>query len=186
MSIDKALNLITSQHRDKPKFVSWVSVPLSMIDNMDTAEILEAFDLDKAIGVQLDELGKIIGVGRILGFQPASGESPVMDDTTYRLALKARIIQNQWDGTVEQLHRNWNAVFPLVDLIVKDKQDMSMEMLVLGMAVSIEQDLIREGYIIPKPQGVSVSYEFGDIVDSEVFLGIAVQEGVFETVYQLV
>jgi hypothetical protein len=186
MSIESALNIITSQHRDKPKYVSWISASLSLIDSINAVNITSAFDLDNAIGVQLDTLGAIVGVNRALDFQPTGGDSPVLDDATYRLVLKAKIIRNQWDGTVEQLYANWKEIFPDVDLIIKDNQDMSIVMLVIGMAISIEQDLVKNGYVMPKPEGVSVAYEFGDVMYETTYFGNIFHEGTFETISQLI
>jgi hypothetical protein len=186
MSIESILNLITSQHRDKPNFVSWISLPLNLIDSVNNVDITNSLDLDSAIGVQLDILGAIIGVKRELDFQPTGGESPILDDATYRLALKAKIVKNQWDGTIEQLYASWGEIFPNIDLIIKDNQDMSVVMIVVGMAISLEQDLVRNGYVMPKPEGVSVSYEFGDIMYETTYFGNIFHEGTFETISQLI
>jgi len=56
--ITRYLNLVTSQHQNKPKFMAWLSNPLRILD--DTAILANSFysyfDIDRAIGAQLDIL----------------------------------------------------------------------------------------------------------------------------------
>jgi hypothetical protein len=184
--IDKYLDLITSQHRDKPKFIAWLTAPLEILDDIARVDISTAFDLDNAVGAQQDVLGTIIGRKRILNFQPSDGSTPALDDETYKLALKAKIAQNQWDGTTEDMLAIWRSLFPDIDLYMVDNQDMSIKASIIGMSASIEQDLVNKGYILPKPQGVSVTYEFGDIDNLNIYFGMVFHEGTFETITQVV
>lgn len=48
----------------------------------------------------------------------------------------------------------WRNLFPGGTLIVNDHQDMTVAIFVAGSFSSIIQDLILNGYIIPRPQGV--------------------------------
>lgn len=163
MAINKYLDNITSQHRDKPKFISWLSKNLTIIDNAYTVlkSMDDNFDLDNAIGSQLDTLGTIIGRERTLTFQPLNGFSPVMDDDVYRLALKAKTAMNNWNGTIPQMYQIWNDVFGSdtdLDLQIQDNQDMSFNAYITGYVDQLQQDLIQHGYVVPKPQGVKVNY----------------------------
>lgn len=160
MGIEKYLDNITSQHRDKPKFISWLSSNLNKIDDiyLTIKSIDSAFDLDNAIGKQLDTLGELIGRQRVLTFQPLNGHDPVLDDETYRLALKAKVAMNKWDGTIPSAYEIWNNMFNDIGLEIEDKQDMSFNAYVTGYVNQIRQDLIQHGYIVPKPEGVRVNY----------------------------
>jgi hypothetical protein len=160
MAIDTYLDNITSQHRDKPKFIGWLTQNLNKIDDL---YILlkgmdDDFDLDNAIGVQLDTLGDIIGRKRTLTFQPLNGFSPVLDDDTYRLVLKAKVAMNNWDGTIEQMYEIWDNIFTDIGLELQDNQDMSFNAYITGYVNEIRQDLIQHGYIVPKPETVKVNY----------------------------
>lgn len=157
--VEKYLNLITSQHKVQPKFTAWLTSALGIVyDGMDLAkDIPQYFDLDKAIGKQLDILGTIIGRSRVLNFQPSGGTSPVLDDDNYRLALKAKIAQNQWDGTLPQIYEIWYSLFSNASLIVVDNQNMTMSALVEGNLDPIAIELVAGGYIIPKPAGVGLT-----------------------------
>lgn len=160
MAIDKYLDNITSQHRDKPKFIAWLSSSLNIIDHayIMTKNMDNDFDLDNAIGKQLDILGQIIGRKRTLTFQPLNGHNPVLDDETYKLALKAKVAMNMWDGKIESAYEIWNNIFDDIGLQLQDNQDMSLTAYITGYVNQIRQDLIQHGYIVPKPEGVRINY----------------------------
>jgi hypothetical protein len=122
-----------------------------------------AFDLDSAVGVQLDALGSIAAAFRTVGFQPSGGVSPVLDDETYRIYIKAKIAANQWDGTITTLYPIWNSLFPAGQLVIADNQNMTATILMTGSFTSILQDLITNGYIVPRPEGVQYSYVFAEL-----------------------
>lgn len=177
--IEKYLNLVTSQHADKPKFKAWLTAVLEPIDDATSLvnDLYKYFDLDDAVGAQQDIIGEIVGVGRIVPFQPSDGSSPVLDDDTYLLVLRAKIAKNSWDGTIPAVYDLFNTLFPLQKLVITDNQDMSMDVLVFGMSAGIQQDLVAHGYIVPKPQGVLLNYAFpanpvfAYDIDSDVFKG---------------
>ena len=160
MAIDKYLDNITSQHRDKPKFIAWLSSSLNIIDHayIMTKNMDNDFDLDNAIGKQLDILGQIIGRKRTLTFQPLNGHNPVLDDETYKLVLKAKVAMNMWDGKIESAYEIWNNIFDDIGLQLQDNQDMSLTAYITGYVNQIWQDLIQHGYIVPKPEGVRINY----------------------------
>lgn len=160
MVIDKYLNSVTSQHRDKKKFIAWLSSSLTIIDHayIMTKNMDNDFDLDNALGVQLDMLGQSIGRKRMLTFQPLNDHNPIMDDETYRLVLKAKVAMNNWDGKTESAYEIWDNTFKDIGLQIQDNQDMSMTGYVTGYVNQIRQDLIQHGYIVPKPEGVKINY----------------------------
>src|SRR5271169_834402 len=103
------LSLITSEYQTSPKFLAWLTACLAILDGiMGCAAVLDpAFDIDSALGPQLDVLGQIIGVSRLVNFTPSDGVSPVLDDYTYRILLKAKVGANQWDGQIGSLWALW-------------------------------------------------------------------------------
>lgn len=176
MSVNKYLDNITSQHRTKPKYMEWLKRNLNIIDNIYnvTKTIDPQFDIDYAIGKQLDILGETIGRERVLTFQPLNGHDPVLDDNTYRLVLKAKIAMNMWDGTIPQAYKIWDNIFKDIGLQIEDNQDMSFNAYVTGYVNQIRQDLIQNGYIVPKPEGVRVNYIGKSIIDFKPSLGMLV------------
>lgn len=176
MAIDKYLNNITNQHRDKPKFIAWLSSSLTIIDHayLVTKNMDNDFDLDNAIGKQLDVLGQTIGRQRTLTFQPLNGFDPIMDDETYRLVLKAKVAMNNWDGKIESAYEIWDNTFKDIGMQLQDNQDMSLTAYVTGYVNQIRQDLIQHGYIVPKPEGVRINYVGKTPIDFDIYSGMVV------------
>lgn len=185
--IQKYLDLVTSEHRTKENFIAWLTAALEKTEDAAnaTSATLEAFDLDNAVGAQLDIIGTVIGRTRYLNFDPVQG-TPKLDDNTYRLILKAKILQNQWGGTIPEIQAIWQTVFPQYGLIIQDNQDMTMKATVVGTSSALENNLIHNNYIVPKPAGVSIVYEFTEINDLNIYFGFAVQDGTFETIQQTI
>lgn len=188
MANDKYLNIVTSQHRDKPKFIAWLT------DNLDKSEdiyqmlqnTIDDFDIDTAVGNQLDIIGELVGRSRNLNFQPTDGSNPVLEDNDYRNYLKARILQNQWDGTIKDMQEIFATIFPNSQLIIQDNQDMSMKATIIGATDPLTINLIENGFYIPKPAAVAITYEFATIGDLPLYFGMAVHEGSVETYPQVI
>jgi hypothetical protein len=165
LDINYYLGLITSEYQGSPNYLSWVRTLLQTLDDVSTClhTLTDAFDLDTAVGAQLDILGVIVGQGRNMTFQPSGGGSPILDDMTYRLLLKACIARNQWDGTVDGLKTVWANLFPGGKIIVSDGQNMSCTLVMSGSFTSIATDLINNGLIVPRPEGVLYNYTFATL-----------------------
>lgn len=153
--INRYLNLITSEHSDRPKFRATVTAALNKADI--GIDFVDAFDIDTAVGVQLDLIGAVLGLDRKLSFQPTDGSSSILADGDYRSLLKAKIVLNQWDGTMETLTdalARWNAS---IYFVIKDNQDMTMDVIAMGTN-QLQKELIVNGYVVPKPAGVKINY----------------------------
>lgn len=150
------IELITSFNR-RPKFTAFVTEFLSKVDD-GMLDITSFFNVENAVGKQLDIIGEYIGVPRELPFQPTIG-SPLLIDDDYRTILKASIIKNKWQGTIGEIFQLWEELLPDLYLIIKDNQDMSMDM-VVGGANDLVKELIENGYFAPKPMGVKINYTF--------------------------
>jgi len=127
--MSKYTHLITNYHAGKPKFVAHVDLSTRPLTDVSAAlqGLITAFDIDEAIGVQLDVLGEWIGRTRIVS-QPISGvyfsfdtdglgwdqgvwQGPydpdagytTLSDDTYRIVLKAKIAINNWNGQNDTL-----------------------------------------------------------------------------------
>lgn len=159
------LSLITSEYQGSPKFIAWLTAVLRKLD--DVSECLATFDtafnINYAIGSQLDLIGQNLGQSRTVAFQPSRGVSPVLDDDTYRLLLRATIAQNQWDGRIDSLQTIWQSLFPGGRITIDDAQNMSVTILLSGFFSSIKQDLIVNGYIVPRAEGVLYQYTFATL-----------------------
>lgn len=161
--MDSYVALITSEHRDKPKYMAMIRALLAHSEEIFAAGVYfdEQFDLDLATGKQEDMLGNTAGVSRTLDFQPDKGLSPVLDNYAYRNLLRAKIAKNFWKGGIDELHERWKTLFGK-GILVQDNLDMTIDVVVIGDFDQITKDMIKRGYIIPKPQSVGVHFSFAD------------------------
>lgn len=179
--------LITSEHNQKPKYMAMVEAVTQPIADIKSflKSVPGFFDLDTAVGDQLDILGEWIGRTRqvavpITGvyfswddasigwnagvwkgeFDPASGLVSLPDDS-YRLLLKAKVAANKWDGTIPSAYDIWEEAFANTGalIIIQDNQDMSMVIGIAGASLDlVSQAILTQGYIPLKPEGVRVNY----------------------------
>lgn len=187
MMLDDYLSLVTSQHKHRPRFMAVMEAlltPLCEVDDL-LQSMRTAFDLDSAVGVQLDKTGEWIGRSRNLSlplsdvyfswdtpavgwgqgswkgpYDPDSGMVSLPDDV-YRNLLRAKVAANAWDGTIPGAYSVWRAAFAETGsiILIQDNLDMSMT---VGIAAvppdAITTQLLLQGYIPLKPQGVRVAY----------------------------
>lgn len=126
MPTNEYTELIAGYHVGKARYTSWVftlTEPLRIARER-LAAMREDFDVDTAIGAQLDAVGVRVGVSRNLPmtltdvyfalddvdgigldlgvwkgvYDPVDGTT-TLGDETYRAVIKAKIAQNHWDGT---------------------------------------------------------------------------------------
>lgn len=167
------LNLITSEHANKPKYVAWMTVLLKpFIDAINlNRSIKSAFFIDTATGIQLDIIGKWLNLPRQVDFQPTDGSSSILTDKYYRIALKAKIVKNLWKGTIEDFYNMWQILFDGEDLQVYLADNQTMDYVVVTWdsttADSMISDLLRNGYLIPRPAGLGILYN--DLNADEIF-----------------
>lgn len=187
MTINDYLNLITSEFREQPNFTSTVSVLVSIpvqIQNL-LLQMIPLFDVDIAVGDQLDIIGQWVGISRNVnipitgvfftwdgaanvgwdfGIWQASNQPTqvtVLPDDSYRVLVKAKIAANQWDGTIEGAYAIWDSIFTQYTILIQDNQDMTYDLIILGGIVdSLTVALITGGYIPLKPEGVRVKEYF--------------------------
>lgn len=156
------LQLLSSEYQApaSPKTRTFLLAMLQKFDDASQCLVTMdlAWDLDTAVGVQLDTLGQIAGVSRTLPFQPTGGGSPILGDSDYRILIKAQIAQNQWDGTIDSLQAIWQSLFPGGSIEIVDHQDMTANIIMSGAFSSIVLDMINNGMIVPRPEGVLYNY----------------------------
>ncbi len=158
--LDHYTGLITSQHNTKPKFMATVAALVQPLVDLQAmlAQLPADFDLDDAVGVQLDAVGMWAGISRVI-----NGDAGLfsLSDDTYRLLIKTKIGANHWDGTSEGMLAIFEVLFADYDVYVIDNFDMSM---VVGIRGALPGDellaIFQGGYIPLKPVGVRINYAF--------------------------
>lgn len=192
-------DLITSEHADKPKFVALVDGVTSVIAaQAQTVGLMsQAFDLDVAIGAQLDVLGQWVGISRYasvtitgvyfsfdtegLGFDQGLIKGPfdpseglaTMDDETYRTMIRAKIGANHWDGTLPSYQQIMAQIFAGTGTLAfaVDNQDMSMSVYFAGTQPSaLLAGLIKSGAFPLKTAGVRIAgYFVSSVIGAPLF-----------------
>jgi hypothetical protein len=148
-TLDIYTGRITPWQSTKPKFVATVSGTLAPIVTAGAvaASLPSLFDLDVAVGSQLDATGQWIGPTRNVQLpipgtdftwsDPARGWSlgiwkgpysqqygvTQLDDDTYRRLLKAVVLSNHWDGTIPGMQAIFDAFFidPATLVFIQDQ-----------------------------------------------------------------
>jgi hypothetical protein len=185
---NKYSELIPSYQLEAPRYAATLdAVTSAFVAQQDvTSSFIRNFDIDKAIGTQLDILGQWIGQTRRinapiedfffsfdnvdLGFDYGYWKNRYdaefgfidLDDENYRAVLRAKIGANNWDGTNETLPDILQNIYPKKDILISfaDNQNMTMTVSVKGKSISsITKEIIRQGYLAIKPGGITVNYE---------------------------
>lgn len=191
------LNRITSEHNQQPNYIAFLTAILQPLADSIAAleQMLESFDLETAVGVQLDMIGQWIGRTRFLTvpitgvywtyntgpgynigiykgpFDPVSG-LVALPDMQYRLYLEAVAAANQWDGTIPGAYAAYALLFEGTpfEVLIYDWQDMSMTFALLGAVPdALTQALFTGGYLSLRPDGVRVRDYIVPAVPGPVF-----------------
>ncbi|MGL5282517.1 MAG: DUF2612 domain-containing protein [Plesiomonas shigelloides] len=191
---------IYAQYRNSPKAVAWYNITPHMVGKFATATYIvrNMWNIDEMGGEQLNIIGRVVVQPREFTGQialnpglfddaefgddenavfaaPTVDQDAQMSDELYRLAIKAKILKNNSDATIESILDGMNLLFPNAEVLrVTDGDDMSFSVEFYGNITELERWALRNASFVPKPQGVRFNgflegvglAEFGD-VDSE-------------------
>lgn len=146
---------ITSEHRNSPKFIATVSLSVAPYVALQAflAALPSQFDLDAAVGAQLDVVGQWINQSReisvpipdvyfafdddLRGFDRGVWKGPYdqeygidrLDDDTYRRLLRTLVLANSWDGTAEHAQQIYNFFFddPATAVFIQDDGSSALQ-----------------------------------------------------------
>ena len=82
-----------------------------------------------------------------------------------------------WDGGIESLQDKWKELLPNIAISIRDNQDMTIDVSLVGVSDPQLKEMIELGYIIPKPEGVRVNMQisanplFAYDLDTATFAG---------------
>lgn len=193
---------IYAQYRNKPKAVAWYEIARKLGGSLESAAeaVRKSYDIDNAVEEQLNVIGRIVVVprsfvgsiqmnpglfdltdGSEFGDDDAMFSSLTIDqdgqlsDELYRLVIKAKIIKNNGDATIENILDGMNFLLPNAEVLrVADGEDMSFSIEFYGQITNLERFALLNAGLVPKPQAVRFNgflegidmIEFGD-VDAE-------------------
>ena len=185
-STDYFTGLVTTEHQDKPRYIETVSLSTQgFADQIALCnQAYDLYDLDNAVGVQLDAVGMWIGLSRFVSldiqqffswdteglgwdqgvwWEIGDAESVVtqLQDAQYRQLLKIKIACNKFDGTLP------SAIKILSDAVSTDgctvtasEGRMSVAFTITGPISNVMKAVISGNYIPLKPAGIAVTYTF--------------------------
>lgn len=180
------LALIPPHNSAKPNFIASVSAALAPLADASAAlaGLQAGFDLDTAVGAQLDVVGEWVGLSRVLttpvtgvyfefdgdgalGFDrgvwlgpgnSATGLTQV-DDETYRLFLRLKIAANNWDGTLGGAQAIMAALSTTNTYVfLQDNFDMTMTVGLSGVIPSaLFVAILKQANTWLRPAGVKLA-----------------------------
>ncbi len=146
------LALVTSEHNKRPKYMAMLAMLVQALTDCTAVadSLVGLFDIDTAVGAQLDMIGDWVGVTRNitvpltgvffswstagLGWDQGSwttginvDELVLLSDDDYRTLLRARIAANNWDGTIPGAYSVWDIIFAGTGfgILIQDLEDMA-------------------------------------------------------------
>lgn len=184
--VTQYLDLASSGFRDKPNFISSLTTVLQpFADSLaQIPGVTKSYDVDVAIGNQLDVVGEWVGVGRDLkvpltgvyfafntpglGFNEGIWQGPYdpdsgllrLPDDQYRMLIKAKIANNQWDGTSGTAYEIYNPIFNVGgnSFFIQDLGNLTIALGIYGIIPNqVTLALLTQGYLDIKPAGVRIS-----------------------------
>ena len=186
--------LLTSEYKNSPNFIQTVQLTANAIG--DITSLLQSlpaqFDLDNALGSQLDVDGQWIGFSRTvggvllvqffgfaddataLGFgelgSPSTGgrfyelgedtsSTATLADPEYRLLLRAKILQNDWDGTVAEFEAAVADVIGVATTVIDPGTNVVLIMPSAAVDGVLSQ-LLTTYDLLPRAAGVRYQFVF--------------------------
>lgn len=173
---------IYAQYRTKPKAVAWYQITRKLAAELEdpATAVRVMYNIDTAVGEQLNIIGRIVVVDRTFtgevalnpglfaepdgaefGDEEAVFAVPYVDqdgqmsDDLYRLVIKSKIIKNNSDATIDSILYGMNFLLPHAEVLrVTDGEDMSFSVEFYGRITNLERWTLLNAKLVPKPQGV--------------------------------
>jgi hypothetical protein len=201
------LNKITPNFQTKPDFMNTVALTLQpLADALTQISLIPSlYDLDTAVGAQLDTVGEWVQASRFIqtpatgvyfafdtggvGFNQGTWLGPYdpttaltrLGDDTYRNVIRAQIAANGWDGSLTGLYAAWNNIFAgsSARILIQDIGGMHMLYALYGDAPdAITLALFTQGLFATKPAAVQIDAFVTPSVASTPFFGFGVTNSV--------
>ena len=146
-------NLLIMQYHGKPKAKATIEKSVALLPDDIIQDVINGFDIQTAVGKQLDILGEYVGVDR---YYLVNNQAELLSDDDYRILIKLKAISNTSDLSHKSLEE---ALYDFFGNTVRMDSDGNMEMtyFVPKDKTPIIQAAIQKE-VLPKPMGVRCSY----------------------------
>lgn len=187
--------LITEDHSTKHKFYGYYDdedvyhegfMDIILDPIIESGCVVESmgasFDVNNAAGNQLDIIGEMVGVSRLLPVSPSVGNRE-MSDEEFLMCIRMGIAKNNWDGTNGSAVMHYNNVLGGdFSIYYVDNQDMTVDIVVSGATNIREAEILFLSDVLLVPAGVKKN---AVIIDSKVNTGIKISMGFLgEVIYE--
>ena len=146
-------NLLIIQYRGRPHARAMIkSFVKQMLMNQIPQKLEDSFDLEQAVGKQLDILGKRLGVTRNVYLR--NGDPITLTDTDFRTFIKLQAARMTLSSAL------WEIQSLLIDFFLGsiraiDNLNMTMDYFVFGESNILINVLIKQD-MLPRPMGVGI------------------------------
>lgn len=146
-------NLLIMQYHGKPKAKATIEKTVALLPDDIILDVINGFDIQTAVGKQLDILGEYVGVDR---YYLVDNQAELLNDEDYRILIKLKAISNTSDLSHKALEE---ALYDFFGNTVRMDSDGGMEMtyFVPKDKTPIIQAAIQKE-VLPRPMGVRCSY----------------------------
>jgi hypothetical protein len=186
--IEQYQNLFTNLYKGKPRLDSFIDSVISPLVSMQNIalNIDDYFDVDTAVGLQLDAIAEWVGVGRLVdikiddlyfswdktvptgwgngvwkGIGDPDASVAELSDDDLRALIKGRIVSNNSGCSLYDVHNIITTAYPVLSdsLQVIDNQNMTFSIDYDSESISrISDAIIKGGLLDFKPAGISVIF----------------------------
>ena len=141
------------QYHSKPKAKATIEKSVALLPDDIILDVINGFNIETAVGKQLDILGEYVGVDR---YYLVDNQAELLSDEDYRILIKLKAISNTSDLSHKSLEE---ALYDFFGNTVRMDSDGNMEMtyFVPKNKTPIIQAAIQKE-VLPKPMGVRCSY----------------------------
>lgn len=146
-------NLLILEYHNKPKAKATIEACVALMPDDLLREVLDGFDIETAVGKQLDVLGEYVGVDR---YYLVDNQAELLSDEDYRILIKLKAISN----TSNLSHKSLNeALYNFFGNAIRMDSEGNMEMtyFVPKNKTPIILAAIQKE-VLPRPMGVRCSY----------------------------
>jgi len=193
------LGLITSEHAAKSNFITTVTTCVDPFVGVQVAlrQIEALFDVETAVGDNLDAIGLWVGASRIvpvpisgfyftwddtaatgwnvgqwLGYGNTGSGTQTLSDDDYRQLIRGKIQANVWDGSIPGAYLTLQAAFGMSgNVTIQDNQNMTQSVTITGGTLTANQQaLLTQGLVPIKPAGVESLYLLPDTAPFDTFI----------------
>lgn len=149
-------DLLILQYKTQPKARATIQALIKeLYGSGSLLQMVNGFDIDTAVGKQLDIIGKYIGLGRQVKVNIGDSDTNILTDDQYRILLKLKLIQNTNFSSTSQIRTALYELFPN-DIRLFDPRTMVYEYQLSTLFNDLVNVIIAEE-LLPLPMGIGAN-----------------------------